>query len=116
MYRIASMTASPLLDARKLNGEHPRSATPVPRYRRVNPDIGIMRQLVQYRRVIGFRRRARRGADEGIAWGKLNAIYQRADLAYATSRRAIWAISGVAYDRAHLSVDMRLFVQNDIQQ
>jgi hypothetical protein len=47
MYRIASMTASPLLDARKLNGEHPRSATPVPRYRRVNPDIGIMRQLVQ---------------------------------------------------------------------
>jgi hypothetical protein len=35
---------------------------------------------------------------------------------YATLRRAIWAISGVAYDRAHLSVDMRLFVQNDIQQ
>jgi hypothetical protein len=25
---MASMTASPLLDARKLNGEHPRSATP----------------------------------------------------------------------------------------
>ena len=35
---------------------------------------------------------------------------------YATLRRAIWAISGVSYDRAHLSVDMRLFVQNDIQQ
>jgi hypothetical protein len=35
-----------------------------------------------------------------------------------TSRRAISrrAISGVSYDRAHLSVDMRLFVQNDIQQ
>jgi hypothetical protein len=36
MYRMASMTASPLLDARKLNGEHPRSATPAPRYRRVD--------------------------------------------------------------------------------
>jgi hypothetical protein len=30
MYRMASMTASPLLDARELNGEHPRSATPPP--------------------------------------------------------------------------------------
>jgi hypothetical protein len=35
---------------------------------------------------------------------------------YANLRRAIWAISGVSYDRAHLRVDMRLVVQNDIQQ
>jgi hypothetical protein len=35
---------------------------------------------------------------------------------YATLRRAIWAVSGVSYDRTHLSLDMRLVVQNDIQQ
>jgi hypothetical protein len=35
---------------------------------------------------------------------------------YANLRRAIWAISGVSYDRANLRVDMRLVVQNDIQQ
>jgi hypothetical protein len=40
MYRMASMTASPLLDARELNGEHPRSATPPPIwYRRVDQDL-----------------------------------------------------------------------------
>ena len=33
-----------------------------------------MRQLVQSRAIVRFRRRGRGGADEGVAWGKLNAV------------------------------------------